>query len=580
MSVRDLLRILRRNLIIVAVCLVAGAALGGWAAVKQSSDYVTHTRLFVSSNGSDSTDSLLQNSNLVLDRVPSYATLVNSPLVLTQVAQRLGRTESVEAMAGRIQATNPLQTALIEITVRDTTPRRAYELATAVSAVMTSVVPRLESSAGGFAPIKITIVSQAEFPARADLSPAGSRLALGILLGLLLGTAIAIGRELVDARLEDPEQLRAKLNLAPLGVLAGSGGGNQALLPPDDAYWASQSGEGYRQLRANLRVLVASGGLRSVLVTGPHADDGAATVAQNLAIALSMAKVRVLLIEADLRHPRLAATFAIGVTGNEPAGNEPAGDEPTGDEPAGDESAGDEPAGDDEPAGELVAGDGGLSAVLAGDTDLDAAIHSRRDGMLNLLPAGTGAGGSGELLASDEMPNLLGRLEQRFDLLIISAPPMLEVADTAVLAAQVDGVLLTSRCGGTRWTAVRQSVQALYDARARVLGAAVLGKTRGAGRASRAALPAPVGVTPWPEPTGDLAAARATDEPRRVTVSTRLVRRPLRRLAAPPQSPATAPRQLTPARGVAAVKRTVEAPANNRTPNNRADNPTENGKWS
>src|SRR4051794_9988646 len=171
MSVRDLLRILRRNLTVMAVCLVAGAALGGAMAVRHPSSYTAQTRLFVSSSGSDSTETLLQNSNLVLNRVPSYATLVNSPLVLSKVEQRLGRTEPLESMTGRIEATNPLQTAVIEITVRDTTARRAYELAGAVSAVVMAVVPTLEAAGSGFAPVKISLVSQPELPARPDLGP-------------------------------------------------------------------------------------------------------------------------------------------------------------------------------------------------------------------------------------------------------------------------------------------------------------------------------------------------------------------------------------------------------------------------
>jgi capsular exopolysaccharide synthesis family protein len=544
MSVRDLLRILRRNLTVMAVCLVAGVTLGGFLALSQPASYTTHTRLFVSSNGSDSTDTLLQNSNLVLDRVPSYATLVNSPLVLSQVAQRLPA-ESVESMAGRITATNPLQTALIEITVRDTTARRAYDLAAAVSAVVMSVVPRLETAATGFVPIKITLVSQPELPARPDLEPAGSRLGLGILLGLLLGTVIAVGRELLDARLQDPEQLRTVLNLAPLGVLADSGRGDRAPLSPDDAYWTSRAGEGYRQLRANLRVLVTSGGLRSVLVSGPHAGDGAATVAQNLAIALSLIRVRVLLVEADLRHPRLAETFGIGATGN---------------------------------AG---ARDDGLSAVLAGDLTVDQAIHSWQDSTLHLLPAGSGAGASAELLASDVMRDLLGRLEQQFDLVIISAPPILEVADAAVLAAEVDGVVLALRCKTTRWTAVRQSAQALSDARARVLGAAVLGKTRGVGRIGADAVPGAMPATPEPAPA-PVAGAGANDE--QVTTSNRL-KRPPRRPPVPPLSPGpdAIPRQLTSARGVAAVSRAVKIPANNHpannhAPDNRTDDPNDGGR--
>ncbi|WP_164842336.1 polysaccharide biosynthesis tyrosine autokinase [Actinoplanes solisilvae] len=502
MSVRDLVRLLRRNLMVVVVCLIAGATLGSFAALSRPASYTSHAQLFVSSNGSDSTDTLLQNSNLVMARVPSYASLVNSPLILSQVADRLSRTESVPSLAARVSATNPLQTALIDITVQDTTAQGAYDLAAAVSAVVMAELPRLETAATGFVPIKIALVSQPELPARAELGPAGYRLAVGVLLGLLIGAAIAVGRELLYGRLADPEQLRAKLDLAPLGVLAGLRKTDRRR-PPDDAYWASRAGEGYRQLRANLRVLVATDGLRSVLVTGPRADDGAAVVARNLALALSRVQKGVLLIEADLRHP-------------------------------------------------VTRQDRGLAAVLSGDLDAVAAIQPWPDSKLHVLPAGPGSAASGELLASDAMRELLGRLEHRFDLVIISAPPLLEVADTAVLAAEVDGVLLTARSGGTRWTALRQSVQALYDARARVLGAAVLGRSRGAGRASTEALAAPVE-----------AAVEAPPPPRRPIP-----------VPVPPRPPTAIDRQLAPARGVAAVNQSGET-----TANFPAEDPHDNRRW-
>ena len=512
MSIRDLLRTLRRNLVIVLVCLVAGIGAGAILALRMPSSYTTQTRMFVSSNGSDSTDSLLQNSNLVLDRVPSYVSLVDSPLVVNQVVQRLGLTESPENVARRIEATNPLQTALIEITVRDTTAQGAYDLAVAIAETVMSVVQGIETSATGFVPVKVTVVSQPEMPERPDLAGPAWRIGLGLLLGFAIGAAVAIGREVLDTRLKDPEQLRAKLGLPPLAVIATGAKPERAPSPLDDAFWTSSASEGFRQLRTNLQVLVGSGGLRSIVVTGPNGADGAATVAQNLAIALGLAKVDVLLVEANLRNPRLAATFGID---------------------------------DGDP------GAGGLAAVLAGTESLDMAIHSWRDGTIHVLPAGPLSMASSELLASDGMEDLLGRLERRFDLLIIDAPPLLEAADAAVLATRADGVVLAVRHRGTPWDAVWRAVQSLHDVQARVLGAAVLTKTRIPDVApSDAALRVPVASSRW---AGGVPAQRdgATAPPRRPL-------RPVpdlpKAVILPPGEGAT--RQILPprpARGVAAV---------------------------
>jgi capsular exopolysaccharide synthesis family protein len=486
LSIRDLLRALRRNALLVLVCLLVGLGGGAYLAVTQPASYTTQIRLFVSSNGSDSTDSLLQNSNLVLERVPSYVTLVNSPLVVDKVVKRLRLTESPDSVARRITATNPLQTALIEITVQDTTAQGAYNLALALGDTVTEVVQGIETSATGFAPVKVTTVSQPEMPGRALAGPIW-RLGLGLLLGLILGAALAIGRELLDTRLKDPEQLRTKLGLPPLATVAI--GTRPAKMPPptEEAYWATPAGEGFRLLRTNLQVLVNSGGLRSIVVTGPHSDDQADTVARNLAIALSKAKVRVVLIEANLRNPRLAETFGFE-------------------------------------------GGPGLSAVLDGQADADAVTRQWRDGDLRVLPAGSSSGSSSELLASDAMDHLLGHFERRYDLVIVDAPPVLEVADAAVLATRVDGVLLALRHRGTKWDAVWRSVQALHDVQARVLGAVVLHRAGRLDRAPReAALRVPVAASRWSGPSGGAVPAPRAGEPTQPRAGAeRRVRRPLR----------------------------------------------------
>lgn len=459
LSIRDLFRALRRSVLLVVGCLLIGLAAGGGLALTQPASYTTQVRLFVSSNASDSTDSLLQNSNLVLQRVPSYVTLVNSPLVIGEVVQRLGLTEPPDAVAQRITASNPLQTALIEITVRDDTARGAYDLAGALAQAVATAVQRVETSSTGFTPVKVTVVSPPALPAGRDLAGPVWRLGVGLLLGLLVGAAVAVARELTDSRLKDPEQLRTVLGLPPLATITVGTRPDRAPPPTEDAYWATPAGEGYRQLRTNLQVLADAAGLRSVLVIGPHRADDAHQVARNLAVAHSLAGVRVLLVEADLRHPAIAETFG------------------------------------------LDAGPG-LATVLAGESDVDAVIHRWRDSTLHVLPAGSstaGSGeplaGSGELLASDAMNVLLGRLERRFDLVIVAAPPLLDAADAAILATRVDGVVLTTRHRGTRLDAVWRSVQALHDVRARVLGAVVLHRS---GRLDGSRPFAAADPTSWP----------------------------------------------------------------------------------
>src|SRR4051794_28636297 len=169
-------------------------------------------QVFVSSTGSDSPDSLLQNSTLAQQRAPSYAALVKSPAVIEAVKQRLRSTERPEAIAKRIQASNPLQTGLIDIEVHDRTARRAYNLAAAIGQDFGGVLAGIEAPAVGHdSPVKVTMVNPPEFPSQPDWLPLAWKLALGLLLGLAVGMAAAVLREQVDTRVKNPEQVRAKL---------------------------------------------------------------------------------------------------------------------------------------------------------------------------------------------------------------------------------------------------------------------------------------------------------------------------------------------------------------------------------
>ncbi len=262
-------------------------------------------------------------------------------------------------------------------------------------------------------------------------------LTFGLLLGLSLGLGAAFFIEYLDRTLRTSSDIHSTLGLSVLGVIpqlevvGGDGtvdnGASRPLLIALDP--GDPAAEAYRTLRLNLMYSDgALNGVRTVNFTSAGPNEGKSTSALNFAVLVARQRERVLLVEADLRRPRLSITLRI----------------------------------DREP---------GLREVLLGHLDVDAAI--RRDVLPNLdvLPSGSEAENPSDLLNSRAMEELLGQLESRYNYVVIDSPPILAVTDAAVLAAQTDGSVLVVRSGHTDQRAARRAMDQLQRVGVRVLGA-------------------------------------------------------------------------------------------------------------
>jgi capsular exopolysaccharide synthesis family protein len=236
---------------------------------------------------------------------------------------------------------------------------------------------------------------------------------LGGVLGLLVGLAAAVGSEALDRRVRRPDEVEHALDLPVLATIPRS-----RTLREGVGIWEGLSGadvEAFRLLRTNLRYRTGGRDLRSVLLTSAGAGSGKTTVALHLAAAAAAATDgRVLLIEADLRRPRLAELLGL-------------------------------------PA------ERGLSSTLESGDDLNAAVASvpttQGDNgassapSFDVLVAGPAHPNASELLGSERMSALLRQAAGDYELTIIDGPPPGLVSDTIPLMKQVDGVILVARLG-------------------------------------------------------------------------------------------------------------------------------------
>ncbi|MDQ4108516.1 MAG: polysaccharide biosynthesis tyrosine autokinase [Actinomycetota bacterium] len=263
------------------------------------------------------------------------------------------------------------------------------------------------------------VVQRAERPS-APISPKHQvDLALGVLLGLAAGVALASVREQLQDRIQSPSAYRKVLKAPTLGLIPESPmlRGDLPRLVTIDAP-RSPAAEAYRTLRTNLLAACKGAKIRTILVTGARQGEGKTTTAVNLAVALAQVGRSVVLIGADLRYPRVHSVLGIG-------------------------------------------NERGLGQVLLGTVSLDDALVDTAVADLRVLPSGpvTGVDEPVELLQSDRMFEVIRTCRQA-DFVIVDGPPIEPVADSLVLADLVDGVLLvTDAQEGTRAGVSRTRLQ-------------------------------------------------------------------------------------------------------------------------
>jgi capsular exopolysaccharide synthesis family protein len=185
----------------------------------------------------------------------------------------------------------------------------------------------------------------------------------------------------------------------------------------------SPAAEQYRQLRTRLSHAEGASNLRTVLITSPQKGEGKSLTSANLALTMAQElQRRVILVEADLRKPSLQQYFGL-------------------------------------PVGP------GLAEYLSGAAELKDVMQFLPDHNLTVIRAGTAPTNPAELLGSTAMRRLLDQLRTRYDRVLLDTPPVLPLADVAILAPLVDGTLMVVRAGVTPRPAIENALRAFDSSR-------------------------------------------------------------------------------------------------------------------
>jgi capsular exopolysaccharide synthesis family protein len=233
----------------------------------------------------------------------------------------------------------------------------------------------------------------------------------------------------VDNRIRTPQELKAHLAIPFLGMVPAVGKSRDASPNPlmNTTGIPANFNEAFKTVRTNVLFSSAEDGLRSLVVTSAGPGEGKSIVAANLAIALAQVGQRVLLIDADMRRPRVHEIFGH----------------------------------DQEP---------GLSNVLTGNAKTNEAIRKSIVHGLWLLTSGHIPPNPAELLGSRRYLDFIASLEDHFDWAIIDTPPVLVVADSSIAANHSSGVVFVVASDKTNRHAAREAVEQLEASNAHLVG--------------------------------------------------------------------------------------------------------------
>ncbi|HEV3470437.1 MAG TPA: polysaccharide biosynthesis tyrosine autokinase [Pyrinomonadaceae bacterium] len=288
----------------------------------------------------------------------------------------------------------------------------------------------------------ITLVEEARTP-RAPIGPPRVRnIAIALLLSLFVGVGLAFLLDYLDDTLKSVEDVDRHLHLPTLALIPAPREtrrllGRSAAPPPSGEPATalaliedvrSPVAEAYRHLRTSLLLSSAGQPPKTILVTSSQPSEGKTTTVVNIATMLAQTGAEVLVLDCDLRRPRVHAHFGL------PNAR-------------------------------------GVTNCLSGEANVSELLQTyERMPNLKVLTSGPVPPNSAELLGSDEMRRLLYLLSEHFTHIVIDSPPAISFTDASILSTMVDGVMLVVHGGRSSRTVVRRAKQQLQDVGAHIFG--------------------------------------------------------------------------------------------------------------
>ncbi len=285
----------------------------------------------------------------------------------------------------------------------------------------------------------IRIVDRAEVPKNPVKPKKKLNIILSIVVGLTMGIGFAFFLEYFDNTIKLPDEIKEHLKIPYLGPVPAFASSENYEVHRDLVTVhspKSTASESFRGIRTGILFSSADSAPQVILVTSAGPSEGKTSCATNLAVTMAQAGTRVLLIDCDMRRPRIHKVFETGR-------------------------------------------DTGVSSILVGTEEVKDAIVPTGIENLDVIPCGPIPPNPSEILGSKKMEHLIGELKKEYTRIVIDSPPVTAVTDSVVLAQATDGLVLIIRAGETPRQVVQNALAQLRSINAHILGAILNGINTG-----------------------------------------------------------------------------------------------------
>ena len=406
---------------------LVGIALAVAASIAATPLYEAHAKLYVSTTGgAPISNASYQETSASQQIALSLSKLISSEVITERVVRTMQLDMSPSELSSKVSATVEPETVLIDLNVTDASPTAAREIANSTAFEFSDFVDELVLRTSPSTPRPtVTLIQPAATP-NVPVSPNTNRnLGIGLMAGLAAGLVLANLRERADRTVRDVRTLEHIVGQPTLGSIAMSRSRDPkpATLATSDEWVA----EGFKEVRTNLHYLLGEGPSRIVSVTSAGLQEGKTTTVIGIAIALSDAGYRVVIVDADLRQADLSRQLGL-------------------------------------------ADSNGLTEFLNEEMAFDDVIHESVFPRVAAISSGHTSRQPSELLTSEKAAMLFRLLGEQYDYVLLDTPAVLAFTDAAAAAGHTDGVVVTARYAGVVSSDLESAVASLQGVGARILG--------------------------------------------------------------------------------------------------------------
>lgn len=433
MTIADLLHVLRKHVVAAVTAFVIVVAAVAAFTFLSAPKYTATAELFASYTGqadaSQNSNEMNSGASYLSTQIKTYPQLIKTQAVLDPVIKDLSLDMSVSDLADMVTATNPTNTFMVDISVESKDAQQSADIANNVAKNLAEQISSsLYTDGTTKSPIQLSVVQKAQMPTEPSSPKIPLYLAAGLILGLIVGVGVALLKDVLNTKVDGVEDVKTLTNASSLGSIARSNLFDDTR-PVVVSEPSGREAEEFRRIRTNISFL--SPNLKEhghlIVVTSTEPSEGKTTISVNTAAAVAEEGKKVLLIDADLRHPSVAHSLSIE-------------------------------------------GHVGLSYILSGQASPKDVVQRYWMPNFHVLPAGKRPGNASILLNSALMNELIDQALTQYDYVILDTAPLSVANDAAVFGKLADGVVMVVGKGVADKKELQTTVEALATSEVPVLG--------------------------------------------------------------------------------------------------------------